>query len=117
MRQSAEDYIETILVLSQSGQPVHAVDIARELDFTRASVSVAMKNLLEQGLIAYEEDFAITLTDAGRAIAEKVYDRHTVLTSWLVSIGVPAHIADADACVIEHVISEETFDAIKRLEK
>ncbi|MDR3310745.1 MAG: metal-dependent transcriptional regulator [Oscillospiraceae bacterium] len=115
IRESAEDYLETILVLSMSGGEVHAIDVARELGFSKASVSVAMKNLRLQGHIAVADDAAITLTDTGAAIAHSVYERHTFLTDWLTSLGVPRATAARDACKIEHVISAETFEALKRL--
>ncbi|MDR2501769.1 MAG: metal-dependent transcriptional regulator [Oscillospiraceae bacterium] len=112
--ESAENYLETILVLSMSGASVHAVDIAAELEFSKPSVSVAMKNLRLGGYISIDEDSHITLTETGRAIAEQMYERHTFLADWLRSLGVPKNTAVRDACRMEHVLSAESFQAIKR---
>lgn len=112
--ESAENYLETILILSMRNAVVRSVDIASELDFTRPSVSIAMKNLREKGLIEMDQNGHITLTEAGRAIAEAMYERHTVLSQWLMSLGVEEKRALEDACRIEHVISAESFEAIKR---
>jgi len=112
--ESAENYLETILILSTRNAVVRSVDIASELDFTRPSVSIAMKNLREKGLIEMDQNGHITLTETGRAIAEAMYERHTVLSRWLMSLGVDEKQALEDACRIEHVISAESFEAIKR---
>jgi DtxR family Mn-dependent transcriptional regulator len=112
--ESAENYLETIYILSRRNAVVRSVDIASELDFTRPSVSIAMKNLREKGLIEMDASGYITLTDAGRAIAEAMYERHTILSEWLMSLGVDEKNALEDACRIEHVISRESFEAIKR---
>ena len=93
---------------------VHAIDIAAHLDFSKPSVSIAMKKLRESGYIFVDENGHITLTETGRAIAERVYERHTVISQWLTSIGVPEEIAVEDACRMEHILSDESFDAIKR---
>ena len=93
---------------------VRSVDIAAEMGFSKPSVSVAMKNLREQECITMGEDGLISLTEKGRKIAESVYERHTLFTQWLVSLGVDAATAAQDACRIEHVLSKETFEAIKR---
>lgn len=114
IQKSAEDYLETILVLFQRNGSVHAVDIANELEFSKPSVSVAMKNLRENGYIAVDRNNEITLTDAGKKIAETIYERHTLLSSWLQTLGVSAETAAEDACRMEHVISAESFAAIKR---
>ncbi|MDR3209259.1 MAG: metal-dependent transcriptional regulator [Oscillospiraceae bacterium] len=114
IQESAENYLETILVLGMEGEPVHAVDIAQELGFSKPSVSVAMKNLRAGGYVAVRPDGAITLTDTGREIAERMYERHTFLTDWLMSLGVTGAAAARDACRIEHVISAESFQALKR---
>ena len=114
IQKSAEDYRETILVLFQRNGSVHAVDIANELEFSKPSVSVAMKNLRENGYIAVDRNNEITLTDAGKKIAETIYERHTLLSSWLQALGVSAETAAEDACRMEHVISAESFAAIKR---
>lgn len=111
--ESAEDYLETILLLSQRLPVVRAVDIATEMDFKKSSVSVAMKNLREKGFITVTDAGFIYLTDSGKKIAEMIYERHNVLTQYLISLGVPQSVAEEDACKIEHVISEESFHALK----
>ena len=111
--ESAEDYLETILMLSKTLPVVRAVDIATELDFKKSSVSVAMKNLREKGHITVTDAGYIYLTDSGKKIAEMVYERHDVLTHYLISLGVAEKTAEEDACKIEHIISEESFQAIK----
>ena len=111
--ESAEDYLETILILSRSIPAVRSIDIGRETGYSKPSVSVAMKNLRQKEYIVMDEDGYITMTDAGRSIAEKTYERHTVLTNLLVSLGVPEDTAAEDACKVEHVISDETFNALK----
>jgi Mn-dependent DtxR family transcriptional regulator len=114
IQESAENYLEAILILSGRKPAVRSVDIAAELEFTKPSVSVAMKNLRENGYIEMDGDAYITLTAKGRAIAETMYERHTVLSEWLTSLGVPARVAMEDACRMEHVISEASFSALKR---
>lgn len=114
IQESAENYLETILLLKQRNGSVRSIDIAAELEFSKPSVSVAMKNLREQGCITVDGNGQIALTDKGLQIAESVYERHTLFTQWLVSLGVDPRIAAEDACRIEHVISEETFQAIKK---
>lgn len=113
VNESAENYLETILVLSKSRPVVRSVDIAEELGFKKSSVSVAMKNLREKKHITVTKEGYIYLTETGREIAEMIYERHEFLTSWLVKLGVDADIAAEDACRIEHVISKESFHAIK----
>lgn len=113
--ESAEDYLETILILSKKLPVVRAVDIATELDFKKSSVSVAMKNLREKGHITVTEAGFIYLTDTGKEIAEMIYERHDVLTHYFMTLGVPEDIAEQDACKIEHIISRESFDAIKKV--
>lgn len=113
VNESAENYLETILVLSKKMDAVRSIDIAAELDFKKSSVSVGMKNLREKNYIQVDEFGYITLTEEGRQIAESVLERHTLLSGWLQSIGVDAFIASEDACRIEHVISEKSFAAIK----
>ena len=93
---------------------VRSIDIVNELGYSKPSISVAMKNLRENGYIEVDEDGYITLLKKGREIAEKIYERHTFLSKWLTSIGVDSKVAAQDACRIEHVISAETFEAIKR---
>ena len=113
--ESSENYLETILCLSKKLPVVRSVDIANELGYKKSSVSIAMKNLREKHHITVSDAGFITLTDAGRAIAEMIYERHETLTNWLTSLGVPEEIASEDACKVEHVISKETFDAIKSI--
>lgn len=113
INESAENYLETILMLSKKLPVVRSVDIATELGFKKSSVSIAMKNLREKEHIIVNESGYIYLTDSGRAIAEEIYERHELLTSWLTTLGVDPIIAAEDACKIEHVISRESFDAIK----
>ncbi|MBQ9783147.1 MAG: metal-dependent transcriptional regulator [Clostridia bacterium] len=111
---SAENYLETILVLQKRNGHVRSIDIVNELDFTKPSVSVAMKNLRQNGMIDVDAGGYITLLDEGRAIAEKIFERHTLLTQWLIRLGVSPEVADEDACRLEHVLSTESFEAIKR---
>lgn len=111
--ESAENYLETILMLSKKLPVVRSVDIATELGFKKSSVSVAMKNLKEKEHITVTDAGFIYLTDSGRRIAEMIYERHEILTSCLKTLGVDAVVAEEDACKIEHVISEESFQAIK----
>ncbi len=111
--ESGEDYLETILILHNRKGDVRSIDIAAELEYSKPSVSVAMKNLREQDCIVMDKNGFITLTDKGRKIAERVYERHLLFTSWLVSLGVPEEIAAEDACRIEHCLSAESFEAIK----
>ena len=112
--ESAEDYLEAILSLQERHGMVRSIDIANELHFSKPSVSVAMKNLRENGYIEMDTEGYITLTDKGRAIAETIYERHTLISRWLITLGVNPKTAVEDACRIEHVISRESFDAIKR---
>ena len=114
MKASAENYLEVILSLLNDGQTVRAVDIATQLGFSRASVSVAMKKLREEGLILVSENGSIDLTKQGRDMAGRVLERHNFLCDWLTSLGVPAEIAAADACQLEHILSEESFRAIMK---
>ena len=111
--ESAEDYLETILMLSKKLPVVRSVDIATKMDFKKSSVSVAMKNLREKGQITVTDAGYIYLTDSGKEIADMIYERHDVLTHYLMSLGVPEAIAAEDACKIEHIISKESFQAIK----
>ena len=114
LNESAENYLETILILSQKLPVVRSVDIANELGFKKSSVSVAMKNLREKEHIKVDEQGFIHLTPSGLEIANMIYERHTLLSSWLIHLGVSADVAAADACKMEHVISTESFEAIKR---
>ena len=113
IQESAENYLEAILILNKRNGEVHAIDIAAELEFSKPSVSVAMKRLRENGYVEVNGMGHITLTDKGMEIAQRMYERHTFLSSWLASIGVDPVIAAGDACRMEHVISAETFDAIR----
>ncbi len=114
LQESAEMYLETIFILSQKDPRVRSIDVACKLDFKKSSVSVAMKKLRENGFIEVDEAGFITLTDAGRDIAHTMYERHTFLSDWLRDLGVPRETAVNDACRMEHVISPESFEAIKR---
>ena len=111
--ESAEDYLERILILQEKQDGVRSIDIAHDMGFSKPSVSVAMKKLKEAGLISIDKDGFISLTKEGHVIADKVYERHTVLKKLLIEIGVSPLQAEKDACKVEHVISEETFNAIK----
>ena len=112
IRESAEDYLETILILYETRGEVRSVDIAAEMGVTKPSVSVAMKKLRESGLIEMDKDNLITLTGEGMSIAQKVFNRHRVITRFLMQIGVNEEDAKNDACKIEHDISPATFEAI-----
>ena len=112
--ESAENYLETILILSESRPVVRAVDIAAELDFKKSSVSVAMKKLRESNHITVTPEGFIYLTESGQEIADRIYERHQLFSSWLERLGVNPEVAVADACRIEHVISAESFEAIKK---
>ena len=112
--ESAENYLETILNLKKRRGAVRSIDIANELQFSKPSVSIAMKNLRENGYVELDENGCIRLCGQGREIAERIYERHTLLTDWLTALGVDPLIAAEDACRIEHVISTESFEAIRR---
>ena len=114
IRESAENYLETILILSQRLPVVRSVDIATEMNFKKSSVSVAMKNLRENGYIKVSDSGFITLTEQGEKIADMIYERHTFLSEWLTALGIDRQTAAEDACRMEHVISPESFAAIKR---
>ena len=114
INESAENYLETILILSKQLPVVRSVDIANELGFKKSSVSVAMKNLREKAHIAVDDSGFITLMPSGREIAEMIYERHQLLSCLLTELGVSPEIAAEDACKIEHVISKESFEAIKK---
>lgn len=110
--ESAENYLETILLLGKKKGTVRSVDIATELGYSKPSVCVAMRNLRESGYINMHSDGTITLSDSGKEIAEHVFERHETITNWLVGIGVSKDQAAIDACRIEHVISQESFDCL-----
>ena len=111
--ESAENYLETILVLQNRLPQVRSIDIVNELGFSKPSISVAMKNLREKGLILMNRDGHITLTDSGRQIAEMIYERHCVIAKILMALGVDEETAFADACKIEHVVSPQSFACMK----
>ena len=113
--ESLEDYLETILMLQKSKGQVRSIDIANEMNFSKPSVSVAMKNLREKGYITVADTGYITLTESGRQRAEDTLERHTILADILMRIGVSTETALADACKLEHDLSEESFEAIKRV--
>lgn len=114
IQESAEMYLETILVLSHRYPRVRSIDVVGELEFKKSSVSVAMKKLRENGYIEMDEEGLITLTAKGRDIAETMFERHTFLSDWLISLGVAKNVAVEDACRMEHVISPESFAALKK---
>lgn len=113
IHESAEDYLEAILVLKERLGMVRSIDVVHYLDYSKPSVSVAMKNLRNSGHIRVDENGHITLAPTGKKIAEMIYERHRILSQWLESLGVSRETASEDACRIEHVISEESFAAIK----
>lgn len=112
--ESSENYLEQILILSTKQKDVRSIDIVNSMKFSKPSVSIAMKNLKANGYINVSEKGLITLTDKGHDIAQKVYERHCVITKTLIMLGVDEQIAQDDACRIEHDLSEESFDAIKK---
>ena len=113
IQESAENYLETILLLQQRKGSVRSIDIANELEFSKPSVSVAMKNLRQGGYIEMDAAGQIRLLPPGQAIAEAVLEKHKLMTEFLISLGVSPEVAAEDACRIEHVLSDESFEAIK----
>ncbi len=113
IRESAENYLETILIINERKGSVRSIDIANELSFSKPSVSVAMKNLRENGYINVDDSGFITLTESGFAIADKMYERHRTISDYFILLGVEPETAVKDACRIEHIISAESFNAIK----
>ncbi|MCR4791019.1 MAG: metal-dependent transcriptional regulator [Treponemataceae bacterium] len=113
MQESGEMYLETILILSKTHPEVHSIDVAKEMNFSKPSVSRAMKILKDGGYIDIDNNSHIWLTDEGRAIAEKMYERHSCISKYLMQLGVDEETAVEDACKIEHVISEKSFAAVK----
>lgn len=113
LKESGEMYLESIYVLSKSKSTVRSIDVAEHMNFSRASVSRGMSLLKNQGLILMDKDGYITLTAEGENTAEKIFERHTVISKMLISLGVDEETATEDACRIEHVISDKTFEAIK----
>ena len=114
IQESAENYLETIHMLSKHKPYVRSIDIANELSFSKPSVSVAMKNLRNRDLIVMSDNGHISLTPEGQAMAETVYERLSLLSGWLIELGVDREIATADACKMEHGISPESFEALKQ---
>ena len=114
IQESAENYLETIHMLSKHKPYVRSIDIANGLSFSKPSVSVAMKNLRENGYIHMDDQGHITLTQTGQDIADKMYERHIMLSNWLIYLGVDEKTAVEDACKIEHVLSSQSFQAIKK---
>lgn len=113
IQESAEDYLEAILVLKNEKGLVHSIDVARRLNFSKPSVSRAVKLLREEGHLTMSADGALELTDTGREIAERIYERHRLLTLWFTELGVSGEQAAKDACRVEHDISAETFQRLK----
>ena len=113
IHESAENYLETILMLSERLPRVRSIDIVNELEFSKPSISVAMKNLRENGFIQMDTDGSITLTEKGQEIAERIYERHRFFSEWLAELGVDPQVATDDACKIEHDLSPESFAAIR----
>ena len=114
INESAENYLETILMLSKKLPVVRSIDIANELGFKKSSVSIAMKHLRENNHIVVSDAGFISLTDSGKEIAEMIFERHELISNWLMSLGVSQETALEDACKMEHVISQESFEAIKK---
>ncbi|SFC41889.1 metal-dependent transcriptional regulator [Ruminococcus albus] len=117
IQESAENYLESILMISERKGDVRSIDIVNELEFSKPSVSIAMKNLRENGYISVDKDGYITLTDKGMEIAEKMYERHKLFSKLFVSLGVSEATASKDACRVEHILSDETYAAIKKFIK
>ena len=114
IQESAENYLEAILMIGRRKPHVRSIDVANELNFRKSSVSVAMKNLREEGCITVDDAGFLYLTEKGKKIAEVIYERHEWLSRWFVSLGVDPDTAVKDACRMEHVISRDTFEALKR---
>lgn len=113
IQESAEDYLEAILILKNERGLVHSIDVARKLDFSKPSVSRAMSLLREGGFVVMDAGGFLTLTDEGLEIAQRIYERHLLLTRWLIHLGVDEKVAAEDACRIEHDVSVESFDALR----
>ena len=112
--EAVENYLETIFMLGYEGNRVRSIDIANEMEYSKPTISIAMKNLRANGYITVDENGHITLTNSGREIAKKIYDRHKLISDWLMFLGVNKETAIRDACKIEHDISEESFAALQR---
>ena len=113
LRASGEDYLEAILVLQRQKGMVRSVDVARHLEVSKPSVCHAVATLRDGGFLTMDEDYSLHLTDVGREVAEKIYERHCFFTEQLIAAGVDPRIAEADACRIEHLISDESFQRLK----
>ena len=114
IHESAEDYLEQMLMLQEKKGVVRSIDIANSMGYSKPSISIAMKHLRENGYVTMNEDNYISLTEKGSEIANRIYNRHRTLTNLLVKLGVPQEIAEKDACKIEHDLSDETFEALCR---
>lgn len=114
LHQSGEDYLETILILKEQKGNVHSIDVAQHLGYSKPSISRAMSILRTNGYITMEKDGRLELTQEGTRVAKEIYERHTLLTNWLVQLGVSPEVAAEDACKIEHDISAETFQCLKQ---
>ncbi len=114
LQESGENYLESILILSKEKGTVRSIDVVNALNFSKPSVSIAMRRLRESGHVKMDENGFITLTPKGLAIAEEMYERHETLRKYLIEIGVSPEIAAEDACRMEHVLSQETFDCMKK---
>ena len=112
--ESVEDYLETILILSKQKPQERSIDVANELGYSKPSVSVAMKNLRQKNFVLVSEEGYLSLTEEGMKVAATVYERHSVISDWLIRLGVSREVAVEDACRMEHDISEESFSAIKK---
>ncbi len=112
--EAVENYLETILILSQKQPDVHAIDICSYLGYSRPTVSIILKKMKDEGLVTVDSDNHIRLTDVGKGVAEHIYDRHKVLTDFFTYLGVNRDVASEDACKVEHDISDETFDLLKK---
>ena len=113
LHQSGEDYLEAILVLQEKKGNVHSIDVAQHLGYTKPSISRAMSILRANGYITMEKDGRLSLTESGLKVAQEIYERHKLLTEWLIRLGVSPAVAAEDACKIEHDISVETFQCLK----
>lgn len=113
IHESAEMYLETILILTNKSKEVRMIDVANEMNYSKPSVSVFLKDLRENGYLESDKNGFLSLTESGRAIAERIYDRHQSITKFLVALGVDEETAAADACKMEHDISDKTYEAMK----
>ena len=114
IQQSAEDYLETILMLSYRKPMIRSIDVVNELGYSKPSVSVAMKNLKTRGFVTVSQEGYISFTEQGEALAAETFERHTVIRDWLINLGVNEETASEDACKMEHDMSSETFQALKK---